>query len=695
MPHRHRLVTLSISLALALIATVLLLALVQNWSAQAQSYVQPLEPQILVTMNNLGLYGARLDDQNGIRVDAANNLVYVCTHGVYGLYRSTDLGKNWSPLTGTLGGCRSMDLDATNQIVYYAQDNVGVARSSDFGLTWQRILTPPEEDDNNSSFSTRLIVVDPITPTTLFVGTSGGENTIYRSEDDGVTWQHSQFSANGVDFSAMLDTLTYEIVVDPSDSRYVYAAVGTGEIESQDRGIYASQDNGLTFRRVLSDSYGLEMGLIANRRGTLFATANKKYYRSWDHGAHWEQIHQDSEAQAGDFYSLHPTLTDTLWINGWRSDDQGDTWIRTGFLAPVVHPTITDTYYLWRPYGIARSTDAGAKWEDVTQGLEEVQASRISVDPTDPQRYFVVATGGLASTADDGAHWIFPLLPEDYLDVRIDPQVSQTVYLTNFGWPLVFKSTNGGLDWDQREIDEGLGSYTAVHQIVFDPENSQIAYVAVSTEGPPEADHFGGVYKTENGGDSWLTTSLYDVPVQTVLAVDQQTLYAGAMNPWNDDQKGGIYKSSDSGATWQHIGLQGLPIRLVEGNPQDPETIYAGAMRDGLYISHDGGLNWEHKLEEYDPWSLVVNPDDPDNLFIAVDREIQVSWDGGETWQLYYQASETEGAPRVLYFKPAPPTTSRQASLPKATLLVGNSRGLYRMEPVSEYRLFLAIVQRH
>lgn len=202
------------------------------------------------------------------------------------------------------------------------------------------------------------------------------------------------------------------------------------------------------------------------------------------------------------------------------------------------------------------------------------------------------------------------------------------------------------------------------------------------------------MYKTVNGGDSWLTTTLHNVPVQAVLAVDSQTLYAGATNPWDDDQKAGVYKSPDAGATWQHIGLQGITIRLLQAAPDDPKTIYAGAMGDGLYISHNGGLTWEHKLEGYDPWSLAINPDDPDNLFIAVNREIHVSWDGGETWQLYYEASEFEGAPRALYFKPDASPAALKANSPQATLLLGNSRGLYRMEPVPEYHLFLAIVQK-
>lgn len=150
-----------------------------------------------------------------------------------------------------------------------------------------------------------MIVVDPITPTTLFIGTSGGENTIYRSQDDGATWQRSQFSTSA-GLSEMLDSFVYEIVVDPSDSDYVYAAVGTGEIDSLDRGIYRSQDNGLTFTRVLTDSLGRELGLIVNRRGTVFATANNAYFRSQDHGAHWEQLRQEYEEHAGDFHRRAP-----------------------------------------------------------------------------------------------------------------------------------------------------------------------------------------------------------------------------------------------------------------------------------------------------------------------------------------------------------------------------------------------------
>ena len=99
----------------------------------------------------------------------------------------------------------------------------------------------------------------------------------------------------------------------------------------------------------------------------------------------------------------------------------------------------------YRGDGVYKSTDGGATWHNM--GLANASMiGRIAVDPTNPNRVLVAATGdiystggkrGLYRTTDGGAHWIRVLTPNlaaapwtGAVDVAIDPTNPNRVYAT-------------------------------------------------------------------------------------------------------------------------------------------------------------------------------------------------------------------------------------------------------------------------
>jgi hypothetical protein len=95
----------------------------------------------------------------------------------------------------------------------------------------------------------------------------------------------------------------------------------------------------------------------------------------------------------------------------------------------------------------------------------------------------------------------------------------------------------------------------------------------------------GGVFRTDDGGQSWVPTTLRNV-FATSIAVDPskpETVYAGARKPGPLYPDGGVFRSTDGGRTWERIGL-GLPPSGVHQIVIEPSgtVIHAGTL-SGVY----------------------------------------------------------------------------------------------------------------
>jgi photosystem II stability/assembly factor-like uncharacterized protein len=98
-----------------------------------------------------------------------------------GIFQSSDGGKNWIQLDqykGTAIPALSFDEDG----ILYASNKFGLSRSSDFGATWNKINTP--------ELTITSVSVDSQNKFMYVAGhSSGGSQEVYKSIDDGSTWQ--------------------------------------------------------------------------------------------------------------------------------------------------------------------------------------------------------------------------------------------------------------------------------------------------------------------------------------------------------------------------------------------------------------------------------------------------------------------------------------------------------------------------
>lgn len=208
------------------------------------------------------------------------------------------------------------------------------------------------------------------------------------------------------------------------------------------------------------------------------------------------------------------------------------------------------------------------------------------------------------------------------------------------------------------------GRITSIDAVVSNPN---IVYVGAAS---------GGVWKTENAGESWNPV-FDDQPIQNIgsIAIQQSNpsvvwVGTGEGNPRNSlNLGGGIYKSLDAGKTWKKMGLdKTICIHRVVIDPTNPNTVYAAAIGNpyaehndrGVFKTTDGGETWSKILYSNDTTGcadLVMDPSNPNKLIAAMWQFRRTPWnltsggkgsglfitvDGGKNWK---QLGKDDGLP--------------------------------------------------
>ena len=180
----------------------------------------------------------------------------------------------------------------------------------------------------------------------------------------------------------------------------------------------------------------------------------------------------------------------------------------------------------------------------------------------------------------------------------------------------------------------------------------------------------GGIFKTENCGESWEPVSDGQISTGSIGSIDvaesdPSVVYVGtgsAAIRSNVIIGRGAYKSTDAGRTWQFIGLKDAgQIGSMVIHPKDPDTVWAAALGSpfgpnderGVFKTTDGGRTWRKTLfvnSETGARDIAVNMSNPNEVYAGMYRGFRKGWDiisggpsteggiykstdGGETWK--------------------------------------------------------------
>ncbi len=223
------------------------------------------------------------------------------------------------------------------------------------------------------------------------------------------------------------------------------------------------------------------------------------------------------------------------------------------------------------------------------------------------------------------------------------------------GMPELTTSSLAAMKWRQVGPFRG-GRVLAVTGVPGDPNTFYFGGVA------------GGVWKTSNGGHSWVplfdNQDIASIGALAVAPSEPNTVYVGtgeACIRGNISYGTGVYKSNNGGKTWTSMGLRDTRhIGRVVVDPKNPDRVFVAALghaygpnaERGVFRTVDGGAHWQKVLFKDVNTGAIDVQFDPTNsnvLYAALWQVQRTPWslssggpgsglyksvDGGSTWKL-------------------------------------------------------------
>lgn len=135
--------------------------------------------------------------------------------------------------------------------------------------------------------------------------------------------------------------------------------------------------------------------------------------------------------------------------------------------------------------------------------------------------------------------------------IAVDPSNSSIIYAGSVSGG-VWKSTNGGASWLPTD---DFADNLAITSIVIDPSNSSIIYAATG-EGffNLDAVRGAGVLKSTNGGSSWtLQSNLSGAPAGFPYFINDIKIRSDSTNTLYAATNSGLFKTTNGGTSWVFI----------------------------------------------------------------------------------------------------------------------------------------------
>jgi photosystem II stability/assembly factor-like uncharacterized protein len=323
-------------------------------------------------------------------------------------------------------------------IGYFGATGGGLWKTTDRGETWA-----PVTDGQIGSSSVGAVAVAESNPDVIFIGT--GESCIrgniqpgdgvYKSSDAGKTWRHVGLrDAQNIS----------KIRIHPTNADVVFvAAFGQHGVPNDERGVFKSTNGGTTWRRVLfrnAQTGGIDLSIDRNNPNVIYAALweafRKEYqmssggpgsglFKSTDGGETWTELTKNAGMPAGTIGRIGVSVSgaDSNRVyalveneNGGllSSDNGGSTWTMVNtnrnirqrafyYTHVTADPKARDTVYLLNVSAF-KSTDGGKSipgWGGGTHG----DYHDLWIDPDDPQHMIVANDGGGAVSVAGGANW--------------------------------------------------------------------------------------------------------------------------------------------------------------------------------------------------------------------------------------------------------------------------------------------------
>lgn len=354
-------------------------------------------------------------------------------------------------------------------------------------------------------------------------------------------------------------------------------------------------------------------------------------------------------------------------------------------------------------------------WTTTTESIGRVYA--MAIDENNPSTMYAGGLDqGIWKTTNSGANWTQinnGLLNIQVQAIAVSKSNSQVLYAgTNYGTNEgVYKSTDGGGSWTKmiNGISEPAGGI-GIQALLVHPTDPNIAWCTVFSG---VADAVNGIYKTTDGGANWFPIINGIGAIKNFLCLamsptDPNTIYAGSsFSVATSTGPSAIYKSTDGGANWV-LSSNGLPTDPTEINPvrtlnvssANPNVVTAGlfvntvTLLGGFYLSTDAGANWVQKnnglpiVQALLLRSCAIRPGFDNQFYLGLDYSggtnigVWATTDGGNNWTDFNGGTMLNTYTiRALVFAPTP----------NPTLFAGRASATANLGGVYEYTIIVPV----
>ncbi|HUH11457.1 MAG TPA: hypothetical protein VMK65_00040, partial [Longimicrobiales bacterium] len=572
----------------------------------------------------------------------------------------------------------------------------GLWKTTDGGNNWR-----PMTDGQITSSSVGAVAVCEADPDVVWLGMGevqlrGNVMTgdgVYRTKDGGRTWEHL-----GLEETHAIG----RIRVHPTDcDRAHVAALGHTFGPNPERGVFRTTDGGATWEKVLfiNDSTGVvDLSVDPANPDRMYAGAwqvERKPWRLWSGGPHSGLYYSSDGGDRWADISTRPGLPAKPWGKVGVSVSGAD--------AMRIYAIIEAD-----SGGIYRSDDGGHSWQWINDDRNMRQRAfyytRINADPVERDRVYVLNVAFFRS--DDGGETTRTIrVPHsDNHDLWIAPDDNRRMINSNDGGANV--SINGGQTWTEQDYPTAQMYHVMATNDV--PYHVCGAQQDNSTACVPSTGNGDQWYAVGGGESGYIAQDPNDLDVfyagsygGLLSRYDRDNQSFRAINPWPDNPMGypseliterfqwtfpivfshhdpdvlytgsqHLWKSTNEGQTWERIspslaredpttmGNSGGVITLDQTGVETYATIFtiapsyhdAGVIwtgsDDGLvHITRDGGANWTDVTPPDAPpltrISLIeASPTTPGKAYVAGKRYRQDDFtpyiwrttDYGQTW---------------------------------------------------------------
>ncbi len=513
----------------------------------------------------------------------------------------------WSN-TSILRGGRSIAVagsDARPNEYYFGATGGGLWKTTDGGQNWR-----PVTDGKINSSSVGAVAVCAANPDVVYIGTGETQlrgnilqgDGVYRSTDAGTTWTHL----------GLAETQNVSrIRIHPEDCDIAWVGgFGVHSMPNPERGVFKTTDGGKTWRKTLfkSDEAGIaDLAVDPANPDVLFATVWEAWRKSWGMSSGGDESGLWKSTDGGETWQ---DITATLGL------DPAQPIGKIGVTVSGANPNRVWVLVEHEPEGgVYRSDDGGRTWEHLNDERKLRQRAfyytRIYADPKDENVVYALNTGFYKST-DGGKTFPTSLrVPHgDNHDLWISSTDPQRMVNANDGGANV--SVNGGQTWTDQ--DYATSQFYRVITTTHEPYHICGAQQDNSTACMPSGgwDHLSAQVPAPFYYDVGGCESGYIAPDPKNPNVFFAGCYGGslsrfdyatgeqrAVNVWPDNPMGWSAKDLRERVQWT------FPIVF---DRKDPDILYTGTQK--VWRTRNEGQSWEQispDITRADPATLQAS----------------------------------------------------------------------------------------